>query len=88
MMHRTVEVRARCYRSSDIEIRHLLTLEWRNVRTLTTSLDASQLADNSRAGNINYWTPGNLTDPSFIYLADGFIRIEGAAPVLSWKIEE
>jgi hypothetical protein len=46
------------------------------VRSISHSADFAHLADNARAGNINYWAPASKSGVTFIYLVNGVISID------------
>jgi hypothetical protein len=67
------------YLLADAKVRRALEVDFLGVEDLSLIAALAAIADNSRAGNINYWLPKTDAGTTYVYLNDGCISVRAAA---------
>lgn len=63
------------YENSNDAHRKAASIIFYGVKSLAGVCNLERLQDNAKAGNVNYWVPGQAGDTTYVYLVDGCLAI-------------
>lgn len=63
------------YEDSSDSHRKSASIIFEGVKSIAEICNLDRLQDNARAGNVNYWVPGQADDTTYVYLVDGCLAI-------------
>ena len=77
-MRQTVFLAVDAYESPSSSERRRLHILFEGVADFHASMDNIALADNFKAGNVNYWSPAIAPKRTHLYFSDGHVQILAA----------
>lgn len=82
-VRRTVTLTVGAYEEPSASERVKLQIRFEHVESVNLSADLTSLADNFKAGNINYWNPAVSPQCTHLHLADGYIVVSAQTIVVT-----
>jgi hypothetical protein len=76
---KVVTINIELYAGKEDSNRKTACLVFENVESMSQIVSFDSLAANSKAGNINYWSPAKNSGTTHIYLVDGCIAVKAAS---------